>query len=227
MRFGAWKMGGQADAVGANVPAVLLRLSFVWYGIGALIVGLLLARWTWVLFAPHTLDVLPPKPDTTGEVSSMLFGAVAVSSVGATTGASLSNVRLLGVFSGQHGFAVLRLDDKRQLGVALGEEVVKGTRLVEVAADHVVLDYNGVLQRVNLENKFAENKGASGGRLVATSAPGSEQAIAGWNTMSVEMQKMQKMQKILEEQKGQALPKSPGSSSAMEPGMGAVVETVK
>jgi type II secretory pathway component PulC len=71
---------------------------------------------------------------------------------------------LLGVFTAsanRPGFAILKLDDKRQKGVGEGEEVAAGTKLVAVYADYVLLERAGVQQRVNLENKYADstNKG--------------------------------------------------------------------
>jgi hypothetical protein len=178
------------ETVGAGVPTVFSRLPFLWYGLGALIVGLLLARWTWLLFAPHTLSTLPPKPETAGETAATLFGVAAASGVAETTASVMPNVRLVGVFTGKQAFAVLRLDEKKQLGVALGEEVSKGVKLVEVAADHVLLELNGVRQRVNLENKFADSKGIVVAPPSPTSfaPPNAEQAMAEWNQARHAMQ---------------------------------------
>lgn len=209
MRIGSSLMGGVGETAGAKVRAVFSRLLFPWHAIGALTVGVLLAKWTWILFAPHTLAVLPAQPETAGAASGSLFGVVAASGAAATTGgAALSNVHLVGVFTGKQGFAVLMLDEKKQLGVALGEEVAKGTKLVEVAADYVLLERNGVRERVNLENKFAGSKGlvverplpvsvqSAGpvrqelpqGQGVLSPALNAEQAVAEWNKARQEIQ---------------------------------------
>jgi general secretion pathway protein C len=191
MKLSAVKIGARLETAGAGVSAVFSRLPFLWYGIGALVVGLLLARWTWLLFAPHTLSVLPPKPEASGEAAAALFGVAAASGVMEATNSVMPNVRLIGVFTGKQAFAVLRLDEKKQLGVALGEEVSKGVKLVEVAADHVLLELNGARQRVNLDNKFSDSKGMVVERPLpppSAVAPNAEQAMAEWNQARHEMQ---------------------------------------
>jgi hypothetical protein len=133
--------------------------------LGALVLGMLLARWSWVLFAPHATAVaVVPDHGATLE-AGRLFG-VAVSGVSASEGAALPNAHLVGVFAartGQPGFAVLKLDEKRQVGVVVGENVVPGTKLLEAHPDYVLLERAGVRQRVNLEEKAV---GASGINVV-------------------------------------------------------------
>jgi hypothetical protein len=65
----------------------------------------------------------------------------------------------------------MKLDDKRQVGVAEGEEVSPGTKLLAVHTDHVLLEHGGAQQRVNLENKYAAslNKGVVSASGVAAS----------------------------------------------------------
>lgn len=138
-------------------------LPLLWPVLGALVLGALLARWAWVLFAPHTLSVAAtPEYSATAE-SGKLFG-VAPPPAAATpaprlTGSSiLPNARLAGVFAattGRSGFAVLKLEGNRQIGVAAGQEVQPGVRLLEIHPDYVLLGQNGMQQRVILE----ENRG--------------------------------------------------------------------
>lgn len=139
-----------------NRAAVLSRLSLPWRGLGALVLGVLLAKWSWALFAPQaTAIAVVPEHAATVE-AGRLFGAAA-SGVSPADGLALPNVRLTGVFAarvGQPGFAVLKLEDK-QVGVAVGESVAPGTRLLEVHSDYVILERAGVQQRVNLEEKAA------------------------------------------------------------------------
>lgn len=152
------------EMAGARIAAVFLRLPLSWRGAGALVVGVLLARWTWVLLGPHTLTVFPAKPEFV-EASAALFGLPSPASTPVSTGVGeVSAPHLVGVFSGKRGFAILRLDEKRQVGVVLGEEVHKGNKLVEVAADYVLLERNGTRQRVNLEGKVTGNTGDNKGR---------------------------------------------------------------
>lgn len=139
-----------------NSEGVFSRLSLLWPGLGALVLGVLLAKWSWALLAPQaTVIAVVPEHVATVE-AGRLFGAAA-SGASPADGVALPNVRLTGVFAariGQPGFAVLKLDDK-QVGVAVGESVAPGTRLLEVHSDHVLLERTGVQQRVNLEEKAA------------------------------------------------------------------------
>ncbi|TAJ77818.1 MAG: hypothetical protein EPO42_09145 [Gallionellaceae bacterium] len=189
MRLGVGKIGVQVEMVGAGASAVFSRLPFSGHAFGAVVIGALLAKWTWILFAPHTLEVLPPKPEIVAEASAALFGVAASGAAATTVGAVVSNVRLLGVFSGKQGFAVFKLDEKSQHGVALGEEVSPGNKLVEVADDHVLIEHNGARQRVNLENKFADSKGLVVEPSALSSTPNAERAVAEWNKARQEMQK--------------------------------------
>ena len=147
---------GSVGTIGESVVASLSRLPFTWRGLGALILGVLLAKWFWILFAPHATFTAAMPERSAGVEAGSLFGVVA--EAGKTEqGVALSNVQLLGVFAasaGKKGFAVLKIDN-RQTGVAEGEEISAGTRLVAVYADYVLLERGGVQQRVNLESKNA------------------------------------------------------------------------
>lgn len=138
----------------------LLRLSLPWRGFGALVLGVLLARWSWILFAPHATATAVVPEHASAVETGRLFGSAA-SGVSQAGGMALPNVRLTGVFAGKPGFAVLKLDGKQQVGVAVGENVVPGTKLLEVHPDYVLLERAGVQQRVNLEEKAAGAIGAS------------------------------------------------------------------
>ncbi len=160
-----WLSAGGAGGRGAE----FFSLSpILWRMLGALILGVLLARWSWVLFLPHATAVaVVPEHGVTVE-AGRLFGVTAASGVSAAEGTALPNARLVGVFAagiGHKGFAVLKLDDKRQAGVVVGEQVVPGTRLLEAHPDYVLLERGGVQQRVNLEEKAAA---ASGVNVVPT-----------------------------------------------------------
>jgi type II secretory pathway component PulC len=126
--------------------------------LAVLVIGALLANWTWVLLAPNSASVLPavePVPDLqTGH----LFGIAAAS--GSVSQAVLPNVRLVGVFAGTPGFAVLELDGKRQVGLSTGREIIAGAKLVEVAIDHVVIERGGVRQQIQLSGKDSAIKSA-------------------------------------------------------------------
>lgn len=177
--------------------ALVSRLPWLWNVLGAIVIGLMLARWTWVLLAPHSISVFPSRPSEPTSHSASLFGTVSASAVASASPAvSKSNIRLVGVYTGKQGFAVIKLDEKKQLGVALGEEFVKGTKLVAVAADHVMLEHDGMRERVELDVKLPSDQSVvvSQGEAsrVASVKPGSavaEKAIQEWDKARQEMQK--------------------------------------
>lgn len=146
-----------------NGEGMLVRRLSPWRVLGALVLGTLLAKWSWVLFAPHaTVVAVTPKHEVSPE-AGQLFGAVVP---GATSeqGGVISDARLVGVFAaaaGKPGFAVLKLNDSNQLGLALGESMPSGAKLVEVHPDHVLLERGGVRQRLMLEGQLADGKADS------------------------------------------------------------------
>ena len=96
-----------------------LLASILWRVLGAVVLGIVLARWSWLLFAPHATAVaVVPEHGAmmeTGRLFGVAVSAVPASSVSSSEGAALPNARLVGVFAariGQPGFAVLKLDDK-------------------------------------------------------------------------------------------------------------------
>jgi general secretion pathway protein C len=135
-----------------------------WRMLGALVLGVVIARWSWVLFAPYSTAVaVVPEHGNTME-AGRLFGE-AISAVAASDRPPSSNIRLIGVFApppGRPGFAILQLENKHQVGVAAGENVIPGTRLVEIHPNYVLLEHAGVQQRVKLEEKSTAASGVAG-----------------------------------------------------------------
>lgn len=135
-----------------NKNGFIVPTAFIWRMLAVLVIGALLAHWVWVVFAPRSASVLPAVLPVSGLPAEHLFGIAAASSVpGTTAQAALPNLRLLGVFAGSPGFAIFELDGKRQLGLATGQEIAQGVKLVEVAVEHVVIERGGVRQQVQLE----------------------------------------------------------------------------
>jgi hypothetical protein len=162
---------------GKRGAADLSPSSSYWRMLGALVLGIVLARWSWVLFAPHAtaVAVVPEHGATVdaGRLFGVAVSSVAASGGGGAGGTASSNLRLVGVFAGrvgQPGFAVLKLDDKHQAGIVVGQNVVPGTKLLEAHPDYVLLEHAGVQQRVNLEVKAAGVSGA-GAAPAAGAAP--------------------------------------------------------
>lgn len=116
------------------------------------LLGTVLAYWTWTAFAPR------PEPRTwsAGEAATRaesargLFGSSPRDRAAAVPAASA--IRLLGIVAAtgdRPGYAVVRLDARSSLAVRAGENVAPGIRLAEVHPDHVVLDRNGVREKLD------------------------------------------------------------------------------
>lgn len=131
------------------------RLWMNWPLWGGLLVALLLAKHAWVLFAPAERAIPGSAATTPSAQTELLFGAVSTNNAAA----SLDGIRPIGIFAhSTRGFAVM-MTGSGQVGVGLGEQVAPGIRLVETHADHVVLERNGVRQRVNLDKATAATAG--------------------------------------------------------------------
>lgn len=148
-------MGTLGEVLFSYLSRLVHYWPFSWRSVSTIILGILLAKWTWVLFAPHVIYTTALPNQLSDHETGQLFG-IAQKSEGAEQGIALPNVQLIGVFTpsaGKSGFAILKLDN-RQLGIAEGEEIAPGTKLIEVHAGYIVLERAGVQQRVNLENKY-------------------------------------------------------------------------
>jgi hypothetical protein len=122
---------------------------------GGLLAMLLLAKHTWVLFAPAEHAVPGTTIATQSAQAEQLFGTVNA----ATSSASLNGIRPIGIFaSRKNGFAVMQTETG-QVGVGVGGQVAPGMRLVETHSNYVILERNGVQQRVDLGNAPAAASG--------------------------------------------------------------------
>lgn len=150
-------MRGATGMIGRGAGEGGAWLTVAWYGLGALVLGALLAKWAWVLLAPRAAAIaVAPEHGAVAEAGRLFGVAVVVAPAAAAEAATWPNVRLVGVFAGsdgRSGFAVFKLDEKRQAGVAVGENVLPGVRLAEVHPGYVLLERGGAQRRVNLEEK--------------------------------------------------------------------------
>jgi general secretion pathway protein C len=119
------------------------------------LLGVVLAYWTWVWFAPRAearaqaaVQAAGPATGPT-QAAYGLFGTAQAGAAGATAGA----IGLLGVVAAPangSGYAVLRLDAKQTVAVREGGEIEPGVRLAEVHADHIVMERAGVRETLAL-----------------------------------------------------------------------------
>ncbi len=157
LRLTRGSFGTAGDAILSSLSRLFFYWPLSWRSLSAIVLGILLAKWLWILFAPHAIFTSAIPERAAGVEAGQLFGAVAIIQV-VTQVVALPNVQLLGIFSasaGRPGFAILKIDNNRQKGLAVGEELAPGTKLVAVNADHVLLERAGVQQKVNLEKKYA------------------------------------------------------------------------
>jgi len=135
----------------------LERLSFAQTAVVSLVtfaalmlLGLVLAYWTWAWLAPRTEPRAQVAAQAGGRVDTAtgLFGSARRDHGAAPTDMSIG---LLGVVAAKSshagsepGYAVLRIDAKQTVAVREGGEIEPGVRLAEVHADHIVLERGGV-----------------------------------------------------------------------------------
>jgi general secretion pathway protein C len=130
--------------------------------VALVLLGLVLAYWTWVWLAPR----LEPRAMETAQTSSRLagptqgayglFGNAQRERSGAVP-AGIA-VRLLGVVAATgslSAYAVVQLDATQILAVRAGDNLAAGVRLAEVHADRVILDRNGVRETLAFPERNA------------------------------------------------------------------------
>lgn len=126
-----------------------------------ILLGFVLAYWTWVWIAPRAEPRQEVAADPGGRTASAnaLFGsAQRDGQAAATTGLAITLRGVMAAPAGKtHGqsYAVLQLDGKQSLAVHEGEDISPGIRLAEVHQDHVILERNGVREKLSWPEKSA------------------------------------------------------------------------
>ena len=115
--------------------------------VAIVLLGAVLAYWTWAWFAPRAVPRMETSSVQSGSVAAAggIFGRVPRDQAAAAP--TVIAIKLLGVVAasgGRRGYAVLQLEAKQILAVHEGEDVAPGIKLAEVHADHVILERNGV-----------------------------------------------------------------------------------
>jgi general secretion pathway protein C len=113
--------------------------------VAAAMLGLVLAYWAWVIFAP-SVEPRGTVSEPSGRATSAgsLFGTAQKDGIPQTmTGLAIKLLGVAATSRAQRGYAVLQLDGRESRVVAEGEEVSPGVRLAEIHPDHVVLERDG------------------------------------------------------------------------------------
>ena len=116
---------------------------------GVVLLGLVLAYWTWAWFSPRTEARLETAAEPAIQVAAAntLFGTAQQDQKAASpTGLAIKLQGVMAAPGGNHrdSYAVLQLEGKQNLAVHVGEDIAPGIRLAEVHPDHVILERNGV-----------------------------------------------------------------------------------
>jgi general secretion pathway protein C len=133
------------------------------------LLGLALAYWTWVWFAPRAEPRAEVVAAETGNLASagLVFGRVERSKAAAApTGIAIKLLGIVAASRGRSGYAVVQLEGKQILAVHEGEDVTPGLRLAEVLRDHVILERGGVRETL----AWPQTKGTAGTAAQAAQA---------------------------------------------------------
>jgi len=111
-----------------------------------ILLGLVLAYWTWIWFAPRAAPRAEPAPAQGISLQSArgLFGVAPSKQAAVPTGIAIKLLGVAAATGNRSGYAVLQFDAKQILAVEEGEDIAPGIRLAEVHSDHVILDRGGV-----------------------------------------------------------------------------------
>lgn len=120
--------------------------------------GVAAAYWTWTWFAPR------PGPVTDAPIAAArldaayrLFGNLRTNrTVAAPSSVAFKLLGLAAASGDEPGYAVLQMSSGRALAVRQGDDIEPGARLVEVNADHVVLDRGGRRETLALPRQGVE-----------------------------------------------------------------------
>lgn len=110
------------------------------------LLGMVLAYWTWVWFAPRAEPRAEAAAGETGNlaIASRVFGRVERTKTSAApTGLAIKLLGVVAASGGRRGYAVVQLDAKQILAVHEGEDFAPGIRLAEVHPEHVILERGG------------------------------------------------------------------------------------
>jgi general secretion pathway protein C len=134
------------------------RLPLIVTVLAVVLLSASLAYWGLQLFKPPQRAIAaPPPPPPMGinlDAAKGLFG-------GQVSVAAVSNYHLKGVVAarGSDSAAIISVDDKPAVALAVGKEVVPGVIVKEVHARHVILSEGGVIKRVDLPSDAGASSG--------------------------------------------------------------------
>lgn len=127
--------------------------------VGALmLLALTGAHWTWQWLTPQPVSRGQSIANGISQVISAngMFGNAEQDQISSSpTGAGIKLLGIVAATTGRHGYAVVRLEPRAILTVREGEDIAPGLRLVEVAADHLILERGGARETLGWPAKIA------------------------------------------------------------------------
>lgn len=137
---------GRSKSAPTTVVSVLVLAAL-------LLLGSVLAYWTWTWFGPRAelrVEASAETGDRMGSASGLFGPAQRSQAVETPTGLAIELVGVMAATHGAPGYALVRLDAKQGLAVRAGEDIAPGIRLQEVFPDHVILERNGTRETLAL-----------------------------------------------------------------------------
>ena len=134
------------------------RLPLIVTVLAVVLLSASLAYWGLQLFKPRQRAIAaPPPPPPMGinlDAAKGLFG-------GQVSVAVVSNYQLKGVVAarGEDSAAIISVDNKPAVALAVGKEVVPGVIVKEVHPRHVLLSEGGVMKRIDLPSDAGVSSG--------------------------------------------------------------------
>ena len=121
-----------------------------------LLLGYVLAYWTWAWLGPRPEPRVEPISEPAGRMAgaSTLFGNAQVAP--ASTAPTGLAIKLIGVVSAsgrKPGYALVQIDPKTIVAVRAGDDIAPGVRLEKVFPDHVTLQRAGTSEELPLAER--------------------------------------------------------------------------
>ncbi len=134
------------------------RLPLIVTVLAVVLLSASLAYWGLQLFKPQQRAIAAPPPappmGINVDAAKGLFG-------GQVVVAAVSNYQLKGVVAarGEDSAAIISVDNKPAVAIAIGKEVLAGVTVKEVHAKHVILSEGGVNKRLDLPSDVGVSSG--------------------------------------------------------------------
>lgn len=134
------------------------RLPLIVTVLAVVLLSASLAYWGLQLFKPQQRAIAAPPPapplGVNLDAAKGLFG-------GQVSVAAVSNYQLKGVVAaqGEDSAAIISIDNKPSVALAVGKEIAPGVIVKEVHARHVLLSEGGVIKRVDLPSDAGVSSG--------------------------------------------------------------------